>query len=140
MCIRSIKGCLSSVDVRLRRVNPVRALEDFPERIQEEIDGDSNVRGDEVLVAPWRPDVEAVEDDNEGEVDEGEVGEVWLEGRLEDEGVAVDALGFEGLVELNVCEADAAPGEETGDCGQVLEPFENDVRATGAGQVCQEGD
>jgi hypothetical protein len=43
-------------------------------------------------------------------------------------------------VELDICNRDAHPGEEVGDGGQVLEPFEDNVGARGAGQVSQEGD
>lgn len=60
-------------------------------------------------------DVKAVEEDDEGEVDERDPGGVGLEGGFEDERVAVDALGREGFVELDVGNLNGAPGEEGGD-------------------------
>jgi len=38
-------------------------------------------------------------------------------------------------VELDVGDADGAPGEEAGDGGEVLEPFKDDVGAGGGGHV-----
>lgn len=70
-------------------------------------------------------DVESVEDDDDGEVREREPSGIWLELALEHERVAVHSLGLECLVELDVREADRAPGEERGDGGQVLEPAED---------------
>ena len=43
-------------------------------------------------------------------------------------------------MEANVRDANAAPGEQAGDRGQVLEPGEDDVGACGAGHVGEEGD
>ncbi len=140
VCISCVKSRLSGVNVCLGGIDPMRALVDLPEAVQEEVDGDSDVRGDEVLVAPRRPDIEAVEDDDNGEEEEGGIREVWLEWRLEDKGIAVNALSLEGLVELDIRNADTAPGEETGDGCQVLEPGEDDVCTAGARHIRQEGD
>jgi hypothetical protein len=85
--------------------------------------------------------VEAVEEDDHDEVDQGEPGSVWLEMTLEDKSVAVNPLGFEGLVELEIGNADRAPGEEGGNGSQVLEPCENNRWATRAdGKEGKEGD
>lgn len=113
----------------------MRLLEQLPKHVQEEIDGDSNISGHEFLGAPRTKDVEAVEEDDDGEEDEGEPGGVGLEGGLEDESVAVDALCLEGFVELDVGDADADPAEEGGDCGQVLEPGEDYVGAAGGAEI-----
>ena len=128
------------MDVCLRRVDPVRALEELPEDVQEEIDGDTDVRSDEVLVVPRGPDIEAVEENDDREEEEGKPREVWLEGRLKHEGIAVDSLGLERGVKFDVRDADAAPGEKTGDGGEILEPGEDNIGAAGAGHVCQKGD
>jgi len=140
MCIRSIQRCLSSKNVRLCRPDEARPLENFPEQKQHEIDRNPNVRSYEIIDGEGFEDVETVEEGDYGEEEEREVCGVGLEGRFENESVAVDALSFQSLVELDVCNRDAHPGEEVGDGGQVLEPFEDNVSARGAGQVGQEGD
>ena len=71
-------------------------------------------------------DVKSVEDDDQGKIPESNPREVWLEGTFEDKRVAIDALGLEGLVELDIRQTDGAPGEQRADCGQVLEPIEDD--------------
>lgn len=82
-------------------------------------------------------DVESVEENDHGEVEEGEPCSVWLEMTLEDKSVAVDPLRLERLMELDVGDADRAPCEEGGDCDQVLEPAEDGCRAARSDrQVC----
>lgn len=92
------------------------ALEDFPKQVKHEINGNADVGGDEVITRPWLEHVEAVEDDDDGEEEEGCIGRVRLEGRFENERVTVDPLCFEGCVESDVRNAYADPGEEIGDC------------------------
>lgn len=140
VCIRSIQRCLSSEQVRLCRLDEARPLEDFPEHKQHQIDRNPDVSGYEIIDGPGFEDVETVEEGDYGEEEESEVCGEGLEGRFENESVAVNALSFQSLVELDVCNRDAHPGEEVGDGGQVLEPFEDNVSARGAGQVGQEGD
>ena len=67
-------------------------------------------------------DVKAIEDDDQGKVGEGKPGSVWLETTPEHKCVAVDALSFERLVEMDVCDTNRAPSKERGDSGQILEP------------------
>ena len=88
------------MNVRLSRVDPRRTLEQFPAEIQRKVNGNANVRRDEIIDVPGAKGVEAVEDDDDAEEDEREPGRVGLEGRFEDERIAVDALGFESFVEL----------------------------------------
>ncbi len=78
---------------------------------------------------------EAVEKDDEAKVDQGSPGQEWLHGALENESVAVNALGIEGLLEIDVGNADAAPGEELGNGDQVLEPGEDQVGARATAHV-----
>lgn len=135
MRIRRIQRRLSSVNIRLRARDPPRPLEDLPERIQHEVDGNPHVSGDETIHIKGPEDVEAVEDDDDGEEDEGEPCGVGLEGGPEDEGAAVDALGLEGGVEAEVGDRDGDPGEEGGDGAEVLEPCEDSGGARGARHV-----
>lgn len=69
-------------------------------------------------------DVKAIEDDNGDEEDQGKPGSVWLETTSEHKSVAVDSLGLESLVKLDVCNANRAPSEKGGDGGEILEPSE----------------
>jgi len=48
----SIESSLSGVQIRLSRVDEVSALEQLPEEIQAEVDGDTDVVGEEALVVP----------------------------------------------------------------------------------------
>lgn len=137
----SVEGSLASEQVGFGSTNSTSALEHLPEDVEEEVNGDSDVIGDEVLVAEAAgPDIEAVEEDDDREEHQRDPGEVRLEGGLEDEGVAVNTLGLESSVEANVRNADGNPGEEGGNGGQVLEPGEDGVGAGRAGHVGEETD
>ena len=143
LAILGIEGGLAGEDVGLGGIDPLGALEDLPEGVEAEVDDDADVVGEEAGDVPVAvdEDVEAVEDDDEGEEDEGDPAEVGLEMRLEDERVAVDALRLERLVELDVRHADGRPGEERGDRRQVLEPLEGGRGAAAAeGEVGQPAD
>ena len=90
--------------------------------------GDADVVGDEGLVIPFASDrVEPVEENDQAEEDAGGVAEVGLEGRFHWQGVAVDALSLASVVKADVGDANADPGEQGRDGGQVLEPGENFV-------------
>ena len=80
--------------------------------------------------------------DAQGEKGERAPGEVRLQRRLEDEvSVAVNALDEQGAAEAQVSDADAAPGEELGDGGQVDEPAKDIVvGASGHGHIGQQRD
>jgi len=121
-----IQGSFTRVQVSLGRFSPVRPLEDLPEQIQAEVNGDTDIIGDETLVIkPACDDVEAVKEDDQAEEDQGRITSVGLEGGLECQFIPVDALCDQGLAELNVGNADRHPGEQSRDGGQVLEPLEN---------------
>ena len=122
--ISHVQGCLAGEDVRLGGLDPPRTLKDLPERVEQEVDHDTDIGSGKVIDGEWREYVEAVEEDDDGEEDQRDPREVWLEMALEDQGVAVDALSLECTVELEICNADAAPREETGNRRQVLEPLE----------------
>ena len=128
------------MEVDVGGAEPLSALEELPEEVEDGEDGDTDVVGDEVVDVPRAEDVEAVEKDDDGEEGEGRPRGVGLEGRLEDERVAVDALRLERGVEAHVRQADAAPREQAGDRRQVLEPGEDDVGTRRAGHVCEQGD
>lgn len=120
-----IKSSLATVQVSLRRVPPLRPLEDLPEEEQPEVDGNADIVGDEGIdVKAASNGVEAIEEDNETEEGKADPREVGLEWGLEDQGVAVNALGSKGLVELDVGNANRHPGEHRTDSSQVLEPGE----------------
>lgn len=74
--------------------------------------------------------MESVENDDHREIEEGEPSGVWLKLALEDKCVSVYSLGLECLVELNICDANRAPREESSNGSEVLEPFKNYRRAT----------
>ncbi|EZF74120.1 hypothetical protein H105_04130, partial [Trichophyton soudanense CBS 452.61] len=135
-----VHGGLSGEDIRFGGRDPAGALENLPEDEEGEVEGDADVGGEEGLEAEGLEGVEAVEEDDDGEEDEGDPCEIGLEGRLEEEGVAVDALGLESGVEADVGDQHADPVEERGDGCQVLEPDEDLGRAGGGSHEGQEGD
>lgn len=55
--------------------------------------------------------IKAVENDDQGEVDECKPGSVGLEGGFEDECVAIYALSDESFVELDIGNTYTTPGE-----------------------------
>lgn len=127
------------MQVGLGGIDPLGALDNLPEGVENKVDRDADVSGDKVVKDPGLKDVEAVEENDDGKEDKGGVGGVGLEGRFEDERVAVDTLRLERLVKLDVGDTDADPGEEVGDCGEVLEPLEHERRARRATEKGQEG-
>ena len=78
------------------------------------IDHDTHIRRHEILVIKTlslaRKSVEAIEQRDHSEEDEGEPGRVGLKGRFEDERVAGDVLSAECGVEADVSDADGDPG------------------------------
>lgn len=81
------------------------------------------------------------EDDDDEEVDQGEVGSVWLPLALEDEiPVTADVLRLHGRLEAEICDEDGHPCEQTCDGRQGLEPVEDVGSARGDGHVCEETD
>lgn len=67
-------------------------------------------------------DVEAIEEDDEGEEDQGGPGRIGLEPGLEHKGITINTLRFQCVIELDVGYADRAPGKQAGNGSQVLEP------------------
>ena len=129
------------MEIRLRRVYPFRPLEELPEGIEQEVNGDTDISGDEIVDRERRKGIEAVEEKDQGEKDQGDPAEVGLKGRLEDERIAVDALRFECFVELDVRDRYADPGEEVGNGDKILEPGEGFCgSARAATEVGEEGD
>jgi len=138
----SVNGSLTGVEVDLAGLVGLGALDDLPSEEEDEEDGDTNVGGEEVGDVPLAlaEDLEFAEDQDEAEVDERAPGEVRLERRLEHEGVAVNALRLKGLLEFDVGDGDAAPGEKIGGGDEAGEP-EEDVAATiGDGHEGEKGD
>lgn len=86
-------------------------------------------------------DGEAIEEDDNDEEHESDVGGVGLEAGLEDEvGVAVDILRNEGFSKAEVGDEDADPGEEGGDGCEGLEPVEDGGGARRDGHEGEEAD
>ena len=82
--VSRIKRGLAGLQICFRGSDPLGALEDFPEEVKAEEDGDSDVGGDELVnVERGAPDVETIEDDDYDEVYESSPGGVWLPGRFE---------------------------------------------------------
>ncbi|KAM5489732.1 hypothetical protein MaudMau93_003098 [Microsporum audouinii] len=135
-----VHGGLAGEDVSLGGWNPSGPLENLPEDEKTEVDGDTDVGGEEGLEFKGSEGIEAVEEDDDGEEDEGDPGEVRLEWGLEDESVTVDTLGLEGGMEADVRNQNADPVEEGGNGGEVLEPDEDLRRAGGGGHEGEERD
>lgn len=128
-----INGCLASVDISLRRIDPSGSLEELPEEEEAEIDGNTNVIGDKGLIGETSGNaVETVQQDDYREEDDTGPCCVWLEFGFENEGVSVDSLCPQSLMESKVGNQDRNPREESGDGGQILEPLENCVGTTRA--------
>ena len=108
---------------------PLGALKDFPKGVEHEINGNADISRDEVIAGPRLEDMEAVEDDDDGEEEKCKVGGEGLEGRSKNERFTSYTLCVERLVELDVRDTYADPCEEVGDRGQILEPLENDGRS-----------
>ena len=131
------------MQVRVGRVDKGGAFEEFPEQKEGEEDGDADVGGYEIveieIFVEGGEGVEAVEQDYDAEVDQGEIGGVGLPGRFEDQVVfARDVLRFQGGVEADVGQRHAYPIEERSDRREVLEPDEYLDGACAGRHVCQQ--
>jgi len=86
--ILGIQSCLAGCDIRVGCMDEVSPLEDLPEEVEEEKDWDANVGSKEVsdipiLVVLANKDIEAVEENDQREEDQGNPGQIGLEVRLE---------------------------------------------------------
>ena len=86
-------------------------LDDFPGKVKNKVNGDTDVSGGEVGDVEGCEDGESVEEDDNREEDQRDPSEIGLEGRLEDQRVAVNTLRFERAVEFDVGNANTGPGE-----------------------------
>lgn len=112
-----VKRRLAGPNVRLARLHHLGALEDLPEQVEKEKDGDANIGREEIgqlRGSPWMlsENLEAVEEDDEAKVDKGDPGLVRLPPAPEDHGTAIDILGDACFAEMDICVADCAPCEE----------------------------
>lgn len=105
------------------------------------IEEKKNVRGDEALNVPVAlgEDFPAIEENDHEEEAEGNIGGVRLEAAAEREGSAVDALCMESFLEVQVRNQNGRPSQETGDCGQSLEPAKDNSGTTRDSHVSQAG-
>ncbi len=125
-----IQRRFARVQIRLGAADEVSALEDAPEQVQAEINWNADVVSDEALVIEtWSECIEAVEKDDQAEEDSCCVGKVRLEGGLQGELIAIDALCLTRIVKPDVCNVDGHPGEERGNGGEVLEPLKDLIGA-----------
>jgi hypothetical protein len=92
-----INCTFAAPDIGLHGTDEAWSLPDFPDDIEAEEYRNVDVGNEKVLSVEGRNECgEAVEDDNDAEVAEREPGRVWLEARFEDQGVAVNVLGYQG--------------------------------------------
>ena len=144
LSIRYVQCRLPSLYICFFRFDPPCALEDLPENKEHSIHSQARICSDEVLEVKSlrlaRKRIKATEHNNHGEETEGEPGGIGLKWRLEDEGVAADALSAQSIVKFDVCNRDGHPGQGKGNCRNVLEPLKGFLRASGARHVGQQGD
>lgn len=97
--------------------------------ITKNVDGNTDIRGDEQLVVEWHKGVESFEEDQDGGEGEGEVGKVWLQGlsgistespdeqcdtdRFVGQGVSRDTLSLHSSHETDMTGQDGDPGQTT---------------------------
>lgn len=132
----SIERSLATPDVSLRWLDHLRTLEDLPEYEQEEVDQNADVRREkagQLIGSPWGlgEDLEAVENDDQREVDHGGISNIRRPLCPEDQCAPVDTLSGEGPAEPEVGEDDRVPREELGNSSQILEPKEDLVGTSG---------
>jgi len=140
--VLGIDSSLTGEEIDLGRVADVSTLEHLPDKVAEEENWDTDVRGDERLNIPCSlgEHLPSLEDDAQRKEDETSPSAVWLEVRPEDKSVAVNSLYLERLLELDVGNANADPGEHVGCGNQVGEPLEDVGTTTRDGHVGQPGD
>jgi len=84
LSIFGIERRLTSCDIGIGWMDPWGSLEDLPEAIENEEDGNAKIGSEEVGDAPVRvvfayKDIKSVEDDDDGKVGKGKPSSVWLE-------------------------------------------------------------
>lgn len=123
------------MDICLRWWNPTGTLENFPKDEEYEVNRDANVGSDEIVYHPWLKNIKTIKDDDYREKSKSENCGVRLKWRFEDKFVAVYVLRFERVIEVNIRDAYANPGEEIGSGSQILEPLEDCSRSRGAAEI-----
>ena len=91
--VGSVEGGLAGEQIDLGGGDPAGPLDELPGKVENEVDGNTNVSGGKVGDVEGLERGKPVEDDDDGEEDQRCICEVRLERGLEDQGVAVDALG-----------------------------------------------
>ena len=98
-----VQCSLTGIQVCFRRVPPLCPLQDLPEEEQEEVDWHANVVSDEAIdIEAASNRVEAVEEDNQAEKRKADPSQIRLERRLEYQGIAINTLSGERLVEHDI--------------------------------------
>jgi hypothetical protein len=102
------------------------SLHNFPNHVGDNVNCNANVGGNERSSVPVsaEEDAEAGEDGDDTTADGADVGSEGLKTTLHGKGVAVDVLGFAGVVVADVADAEGHPGEETGDGAEIEQPGE----------------
>ena len=104
-----------SLNICFFGLHPTRPPEDLPEQIQPAIYNYAHIGRDEVFVIEFfcftGKRVEAVEQKDYSEEDEGEPSTVGLEAGFKDECVATNALSAHSAVEFDVRDRDGHPGQ-----------------------------
>lgn len=110
-------------------------------KVDDQKDGDADVRGEEVARAPVlrEEDGEAVDEQEKGEEDERDAGAPRLQLGGVGDVDAGEVLCEVGLAEAQVGDGAADPGDEARGVGQVHEPVEDDTRG-GADVEVAEGE
>ncbi len=106
-----IERRFAAKDIRFRRVHELGSFQDLPDQEERKVDRNPDIRRDEFVTEKRIEGVEAVEENDDAEEEKGKIRRVGLKGGAEDQRVSVDALRFQGLVELNVRHGDAGPCE-----------------------------
>ena len=127
-----VKSSFAGEKIDFGSRDPSCSLNDLPADEEDEKDENPDVGRGEISNVERREYVEAVEEDDQNKESQRSPGKIRLEGRLENQGVAVDALCPESIVEFDIGNAYAYPREEISNGCQPLEPRKDSYSSSSA--------
>jgi len=136
-----IDSSLARPDVSLCALDEFVAFEDLPDSVEEEEDWDVDICNQEALIVKATDEnCKSIEYDNNAEESDSEPSTICSSPGSENQSVAVNVLGLEGIAETEIGDTDGDPCEKLGNGDEILEPSEGNLGSVADGHICEEGD
>jgi len=96
----AVNSVLARPDISLSRTNELWSFDKLPSEVQNKKDGNVDIGNEKAWnIKSANKDVEAIENDDDGEVNKGKPSSIWLEMSLEYKSVTVNVLSKQSCAE-----------------------------------------